>query len=142
MVLIVRLETADASSLNDINDLLKQLSAHASGCSPELLRRIVEDQGTELWVAKDKGKIVGMGEIALILRPEGAAARIEDVIIDEGQRGKGLGESLLKKLIERAKARGASTVNLTSRPERIPANALYKKLGFKLHETNSYFLNL
>jgi ribosomal protein S18 acetylase RimI-like enzyme len=40
--------------------------------------------------------------------------------------------------LEIAKARGAKTVDLTSRPSRVAANKLYQKLGFVLRDTNVY----
>ena len=83
-----------------------------------------------------------MGELAITLKPEGVIAQIEDVIVDESQRGKGLGKSISEKLIERARARGARVIQLSSNSTRIAANALYKKLGFELHQTNVYRLML
>lgn len=41
-------------------------------------------------------------------------------------------------LIARARIRGGQDVNLTSRPSRRIANALYKKIGFKKRNTNVY----
>ena len=83
-----------------------------------------------------------MGELAIILKPEGVIAQIEDVIVDETQRGKGFGKKISEKLIGRARARGARVIQLSSNPTRTAANALYKKLGFELHETNVYRLML
>ena len=85
---------------------------------------------------------MGMGELAIVLKPEGVIAQIEDVVVDKNQRRKGLGKLISEKLIERARVRGARVVQLSSRAGREAANALYKKLGFELHETNSYHLEL
>lgn len=139
---IERLKSADEAVLRDINVLLQQISGRLKDCSMELLERIIKSPEVELWVIKEAGEIVGMATLALIARPEGIAARVEDVVIRDGERGKGYGTKLLKKLIERARARGASIVQLTSNPSRTAANKLYQKLGFTLHETNSYRLDL
>jgi ribosomal protein S18 acetylase RimI-like enzyme len=40
--------------------------------------------------------------------------------------------------IDEARARGAITVELTSRPSREAANRLYKRIGFVQRETNVY----
>jgi len=64
-------------------------------------------------------------------------AEIHDVVVDKEYRGRGLGEKITLVLIEDAK-KFAKTKNvkiklyLTSRPSRIAANKLYKKLGFEL----------
>ena len=64
------------------------------------------------------------------------------MIVDERHRGKGLGEKILLDLIRWAKNNGVEVVELTTNPKRLAANALYQKVGFKLHETNHYLLNL
>jgi len=142
MAELVRLENADENTLQEINALLRQLSERASACTLELLTGIVQNRDLELWVVKDAGIVVGMGQLVLVLKPGGTVARFEDFVVDESQRGKGLGTKILEKLIERARARGASAVQFSSRAERTAANALYQKLGFKIHETNSYYMNL
>lgn len=139
---ISRLEVIEASTLDEINALLKQLSERVPACTPELLQNIVASPSVELWVAKESGRIVGMGELAITVKPEGVIAQMEDVVVDAEQRGKGYGKMLSEKLIERARARGARAVQLSSNPSRTAANALYQKLGFTLHETNSYQLKL
>ena len=142
MAEFVRLEKVEENTLDQINALLAQLSERAPHCTPELLKSIVESSAVELWVAKENGVIVGMGELVIVLKPDGAIAQIEDIVVDEAYRGKGFGKMISEKLIERARAHGARAINLSSRPSRTAANALYQKLGFKQHETNSYYMNL
>jgi len=40
--------------------------------------------------------------------------------------------------LQRARERGAKTVDLTSRPSREAANRLYQRLGFVARDTNVY----
>ena len=142
MVDIVQLTSADEKACADINALLRQLSERIPPCSTELLQQIVGSPVLELWVVREGTTIVGMGELAITLKPEGVIAQIEDVIVDETQRGKGFGKKISEKLIERARARGARVIQLSSNPSRTAANQLYQKLGFELHETNVYRLML
>lgn len=139
---IVQLKTADGKTLEEINALLRQLSERIPSCTSELLQRILETPTTELWVVREEDVVVGMGELVIVLKPEGIIAQIEDVIIDEGQRGKGLGRMISEKLIERARDREARMIQLSSRASREAANALYQKLGFEQHETNVYQMKL
>ena len=83
-----------------------------------------------------------MGQLVIILKLEGVIAQVEDVVVDETRRGKGLGKMISEKLIERAKARGVHMLQLESNPTRTAANTLYQKLGFIVHETNVYRLKL
>ena len=64
-------------------------------------------------------------------------AEIHDVVVDKEQRRRGIGELLTKRLMDTAlefsKERNIKIkLYLTSRPSRIAANTLYKKLGFVL----------
>jgi ribosomal protein S18 acetylase RimI-like enzyme len=70
--------------------------------------------------------------------PTGVRAWIEDVVVDESARGRGVGESLNLRAIELAEELGARTVDLTSRPSREAANRLYQRIGFVPRETNVY----
>lgn len=140
--MLEQLKEANEKDQQDVNVLIKQLSERLSDCSLEFLQKIVADQNTELWVVREEGKIVGMATLAVVLMPEGERAQIEDVVVDASQRGKGLGELLSKKLIERARERGIKTITLSSKAERVAANALYQKLGFEKRETNFYRMSL
>jgi ribosomal protein S18 acetylase RimI-like enzyme len=74
--------------------------------------------------------------------PTGWRAWIEDVVVDETARGLGVGERLTMTAVDEARRRGVRSVDLTSRPAREAANALYQKLGFERRETNLYRLSL
>ena len=139
---ISRLELIETSTLDEVNVLLKQLSERVPTCSLELLKSVIGSESSELWVVKEEGKIVGMGQLVIILKLEGVIAQVEDVVVDETRRGKGLGKMISEKLIERAKARGVHMLQLESNPTRTAANTLYQKLGFIVHETNVYRLKL
>lgn len=139
---IVQLTEVNEKVLADVNVLVRQLSERLPLCTLELLQQVVESPNLELWVVKENEKVVGMGELVIVLKPEGVIAQIEDVVVSEDQRGKGLGKIISEKLIERARTRGARVIQLSSRSDRTAANALYQKLGFKLRETNMYHLRL
>ena len=85
-----------------------------------------------------EGKLIGVGWIftrRTLLRKQ---AVIEDVVVDQNERGKGYGEEITRDLMRWAKENGVETIELTSGSHRVAANNLYKKLGFKLHPTNHY----
>jgi ribosomal protein S18 acetylase RimI-like enzyme len=91
-----------------------------------------------LFVARERGEIIGTLSLALFRIPTGLRAWIEDVIVDSAARGKGVGEALNRAAIDHAAKAGARTIDLTSRPSREAANRLYQRIGFKLRETNVY----
>ncbi len=91
----------------------------------------------------DDGKIIGFA--ALIIHPvptKGLVGRVEDVVIDEGYRGQGLGRKIMEDLIDIAKREKIEILNLTSNPKRIPARKLYESLGFELSETGVFWMKL
>jgi ribosomal protein S18 acetylase RimI-like enzyme len=89
-------------------------------------------------VGERDGPIVGMLTLVTFRLPTGVRAWIEDVVVDTGSRGRGVGEALTQAAIELAADRGAQTVDLTSRPSREAANRLYRRMGFEQRETNVY----
>ncbi len=140
MVTITRLKETSEADLDSINALVRQLSERLPECSMQLLERIIATQDVELWVARDGERIIGMGTLATVIIPEGERAQIEDVVVDHEYRGQGLGEKIMRTLIDVARARKVRAVGLTSRSERVAANALYLKMGFTKLETNVYRL--
>lgn len=118
--------------------LIPQLSSSNPPPTLSELRRIVESESTLLLLAEDDGVIVGSLTLALFRIPTGLRAWIEDVVVDGAARGKGVGEALNRFALDEAKRRGATTVDLTSRPSREAANRLYQRLGFVKRDTNVY----
>ena len=120
--------------------LTPQLSSSSPAPGSDELAAIVASPATVLFVARDvdTGDIVGSLTLALFRIPTGLRAWIEDVVVDEAARGKGVGAALTETAMARAKSEGARTVDLTSRPSREAANRLYKRVGFEQRETNVY----
>ncbi len=121
--------------------LVPQLSSSNPAPTRAELAELVNSPATVLFVARDperKDEIVGALTLALFRIPTGLRAWIEDVVVDGAERGRGVGEALTRAALERAKAAGAKTVDLTSRPSREAANRLYRRVGFIQRETNVY----
>ena len=119
--------------------LVPQLSQSASTPTREDLEEIVSSPATTVLVARDdQGTIMGSLTLVMFRTPTGARAWIEDVVVDEAARGHGVGAALVDEAIRLAAEGGARTVDLTSRPSRAAANALYERAGFRARETNVY----
>jgi ribosomal protein S18 acetylase RimI-like enzyme len=118
--------------------LLPQLSASAKSPSRDGLAAML-DSGAVLFVFRDEGgTLVGALSMGLYVVPTGRKAIVEDVVVDETARGKGVGEALVKAAQEAAQQAGLAAIWLTSRSEREAANRLYRRLGFEQRETNVY----
>jgi len=102
------------------------------------LTALVAQPGCTILVARVDGAIVGTLTLTMYRIPTGYQARIDDVVVDEAGRGRGIGEALSQEAIAIARANGAKNVTLTSRPSREAANRLYERIGFQRVETNVY----
>jgi ribosomal protein S18 acetylase RimI-like enzyme len=140
------IEVAAANGVDDeliaaFNRLIPQLSRSAAVPSPDLIREIVEAQANTVLIARDSRnsrRIVGLLTLVVFRIPTGVRAWIEDVVVDEAVRGRGVGEALSQEAVRRAVGLGARTVELTSRPSREAANRLYQRLGFVRRDSNVY----
>ena len=123
-----------------IDRLIPQLSRTAPVPTVDQLTEIASAPATVFLAARsvEHGRIVGLLTLAVFRIPTGMRAWIEDVVVDESERGRGVGEVLTREALRRANSAGARTVELTSRPSRESANRLYRRLGFVERETNVY----
>ena len=127
--------------------LIPQLSSSSPPPDAGVLAAIVDSGASILLVAEDpdvdgEPAILGSMTLVVLRIPTGLRAWIEDVVVDGSARGRGVGEALNRAAIDRARAAGATTVDLTSRPSREAANRLYRRLGFEQRTTNVYRLDL
>jgi len=125
-------------------ELIPQLSKSSPGPTAAELTEMIGSPATDVLVALDaaSGAILGSLVLVVFRIPTGVRAWIEDVVVDGAARGRGVGESLNRFALDLARAKGAKTVDLTSRPSREAANRLYQRLGFVARETNVYRYDL
>jgi len=123
-----------------LNRLLPQLSASAAPMDAAALARVAEWPGNRLLVARVDGMVVGTLTLVVFPVATGVRARIEDVVVDEAARGRGIGTALTREAVRLARAAGARSVDLTSRPSREAANRLYERLGFRRRDSTIYRL--
>jgi ribosomal protein S18 acetylase RimI-like enzyme len=140
----VEIATSVTPALIEATDrLVPQLSSSNPPPTKDQLEAIVASPATDLFLAtSDDGQVVGMATLVTFRIPTSVRARIEDVVVDESVRRGGVGSALTKAMLDRARDRGCTTVDLTSRPSREAANQLYQRLGFTLRESNTYRYDL
>ncbi len=95
---------------------------------------INRDSNHELIVAEVDGVVIGA--LHLMFLPSlsfqgGLRAQIESARVDDAYRGRGIGSEMIKWAVERARARGAHIVQLTTHASRKEAHRFYERLGFK-----------
>jgi ribosomal protein S18 acetylase RimI-like enzyme len=142
----LRIEEVSASSeglLAAVRELTGQLSTSAQPPTAAHLEEIITSPASRLLIARNDGDdILGMLTLILFRTPTGLRTWIEDVVVNEAARGRGVARLLVGEAVAQARRAGARTIDLTSRPDREAANALYLRLGFTLHDTNLYRITL
>ncbi len=122
-----------------LSALVTQLDASAKINENNFYKAVLNGYVSKKFVGD---KLVGIGWIfprRTLLRKQ---AVIEDMVVDQTERGKGYGKEIVLDLIRWAKDNGMDTIELTSGAHRVAANELYKKVGFKLHPTNHYLYSI
>ena len=130
--------------LQVINKLLYQLDSKCLPLNDNSLKRILAQKNVIIigsYKNDQPNSLIGVITLVFYQTFSGYRCRIEDFVVDKKERGKGIGKKLLKKAILLAKRKKVAFIELTSRPERKIANALYQKMSFKIRKTNVYRYN-
>jgi ribosomal protein S18 acetylase RimI-like enzyme len=133
--------TASLELVEAFNRLIPQLSKSAPEMTHTTLEDVITAPGNVVLLARDGdegGQILGTLTLVFFRIPTALRAWIEDVVVDQAARGRGVGEALTREAVRVAQARGAKTCDLTSRASRKAAHRLYEKCGFHVRDTNVY----
>jgi ribosomal protein S18 acetylase RimI-like enzyme len=125
--------------------LIPQLGAHKIPPTREELARLLNTEGATLLIARypdEHGEIAGLLSLSIYRVPTGTRSIVEDIVVDEKLRRRGIADALVRHAIDLAREAGANGVSLTSNPQREAANQLYLSMGFELRKTNPYFYRL
>lgn len=125
--------------------LVPQLGAHKANPTWDELNALIRSEASTLLIARypdATSQIAGILSLTIYRVPTGMRSFVEDVIVDEKMRRRGIAEGLMRYAIELAREAGANGVALTSNPKREAANKLYQAMGFQKRETNAYFYKL
>ncbi|MCB9831600.1 MAG: GNAT family N-acetyltransferase [Planctomycetes bacterium] len=101
-----------------------------------IFRRMKSYPSYEVYVARFEGRIVGT--IALLVMDNLAhlgapSAIVEDVCVDAGCRGQGIGKEMMEFAMTTAAEKGCYKLTLSSNLSRTRAHDFYLGLGFRQH---------
>lgn len=128
-----------------VQRLVPFLGAHKPIPSREDLSALLSSGSSILFVARHPdvtAPIVGMLTLSIYRVPTGVRSIIEDVVVDDTHRKRGIAKAMMEEAISAAREAGADGIALTSNPLRVEANQLYQSMGFQKRETNAYFYKL
>jgi ribosomal protein S18 acetylase RimI-like enzyme len=142
---IEKVSEVTAELEDTLKRLVPQLSDHRDPPTIDDLTKLVNSEASTLLIAREpdeQSPIVGVLCLSIYRVPTGLRSIIEDVVVDQSVRRRGIGEALVRCAIDLAREAGAEGVALTSNPRRAAANRLYQSLGFELRNTNAYSYKL
>ncbi|OHD80958.1 MAG: GNAT family N-acetyltransferase [Spirochaetes bacterium RIFOXYB1_FULL_32_8] len=90
---------------------------------------ILDTPGATILVAVDNDKVIGMVSCQMTISTAegGYSGLVEDMVIENGYRGKGIGTLLIQKIVEWCLSNGASRVQLLADKNNSDALSFYKK---------------
>jgi ribosomal protein S18 acetylase RimI-like enzyme len=139
---IIQVAQVSDELLQACQRLVPQLTSNNPPPSRAQLEIMLSGDASTLFMAIDQADgmdhIVGLATLIMYRVPTGLRGYIEDVVVDDHQRGKGIGEALTQACLDKAEQAGCPQVMLTCNPGREAANRLYQRMGFELRKTNVY----
>lgn len=136
----IEISQAEYRDLDQLADLLAELFTLENDFCPDRekqlhgLRLILDNPALgRLFVLRDQGRVAGMANLLItVSTAEGCrVAVLEDVIIGNEYRGKGLGRLLVEYVLAWAKTDGMTRITLLADRDNKAALGFYRKLGFE-----------
>ena len=138
---IERITNIDERTANALQLLIPELTNDQNRIPTiENLEKVISSPNNFIFIAKNNDEIIGTLTLVFYWIPSGLKVWIEDVIVSNNARGKGVANALMWHAIGIARENGAKKIDLSSSPWREAANNLYLKLGFEKRDTNMYRL--
>jgi GNAT superfamily N-acetyltransferase len=127
-----------AMDIDTMSMLLDQLFSIEQDFTPDYskqrhgLEKLLAASDAYVVVAEDQGKVVGMATLQVLISTAegGLCGLIEDVVVSESNRGRGIGQALMDHLIQWAHKKGLSRLQLLADRENQPALVFYQSHGW------------
>ena len=126
---MITIESLDKSHSTDVVKIL--IDSFSKNYDKKINESIFSSDEVDGIVALEKGNVIGYASIHYIKKINRKSGIIEDVVVKENQRGKGIGKLLVKNLIEKAKKNDCDKIILSSSEKNLK---FYQKLGFQKNE--------
>lgn len=129
--------------LPELRRVLTQLSPQLADVSDEELTERLYDDRLVLVVLLAEDVVVATATLSVLTTAGlGRVGHVDDVVVDDALRGQGAGRVLMEAVHEEARRLRLRHLDLTSRPSREAANALYRSMGYAQRDTNAYRLRM
>ena len=126
---MITIESLNKSHSKDVVKIL--IDSFSKNYDKKINESIFSSDEVDGIVALEKGNVLGYASIHYIKKITRKSGIIEDVVVKENQRGKGIGKLLVNNLIEKAKKNNCDKIILSSSEKNLK---FYQKLGFQKNE--------
>ena len=126
---MITIKSLDKSHSTDVIKIL--IDSFSKNYDKKINESIFSSDEVDGIVALEKGNVIGYASIHYIKKITRKSGIIEDVVVKENQRGKGIGKLLVNNLIEKAKNNNCDKIILSSSEKNLK---FYQKLGFQKNE--------
>ncbi len=126
---MITIKSLDKSHSTDVIKIL--IDSFSKNYDKKINESIFSSNEVDGIVALEKGNVIGYASIHYIKKITRKSGIIEDVVVKENQRGKGIGKLLVNNLIEKAKKNNCDKIILSSSEKNLK---FYQKLGFQKNE--------
>ena len=126
---MITIKSLDKTHSSDVVKIL--IDSFSNNYDKEINDSIFSSDEVDGIVALENEIVVGYASIHYLKKITRKSGIIEDVVVKENQRGKGIGKLLVKNLIEKAKQNNCDKIILSSSEKNLK---FYQKLGFQKNE--------
>jgi ribosomal protein S18 acetylase RimI-like enzyme len=139
-----KVRPAAASDIADITRLYIHLSEHHRALAPEAPRyqvdptgwkdyasKMFDDPRSFLFVAIEDGRVIGFVGTGLVDKPWGTSYEIKTMIVEEDERGRGVGTALLRHVEDHAVEVGGDALRVDVLLQNAEGRRFYEKAGYE-----------
>lgn len=140
--IMVKIRTAEPADIDSLVFLLATLFAIEEDFVFDEQRQrrglalMLENERGRVLIAEVEGQVVGMctGQLLVSTAEGGLSLLVEDVVVDEQWRGRGIGRLLMAAISDWARTKKVSRLQLLADRNNIPALDFYRSFGWHTTE--------
>lgn len=135
----VKIRAATQADIEQMSQLLSQLFSIEADFVPDAdkqrrgLQLLLDTLGAYVVVAEEQGAIIGMATLQILVSTAegGHVGLVEDVVVDQKERGKGVGAALLDHIQVWAEDNGLTRLQLAADRDNSAALGFYASKGWQ-----------
>jgi len=127
----------DSAVLAQLMTQLMEASGYESRQVPpeqieESLRKMADSDAYQVLLAEDEGQVVGLLSLSFrhTLFHSAPTAFIDELVVEQGHRRRGVGRQLMAEAIERCRAAGCCEIEVSTERSNEAAQEFYRQHGF------------